>query len=925
MPVTLITGPHQSGKSRRLWERLRAEPVGSAVLVRPTAGLPHDLIRQVHAWSGPGLLPPIWSFADLVERCAATVDTVPRALSTGLLTHVLRAWATKHLRGPWSALAGFRATGRELADLVRRFDDHGITDAEITAAQSTLRERREVALATCLNDVAAARAHIAAIARVQQAMLPGARLRLLAEVGAVPSIATIAIDDFQTFTPAELAFVRSLGERRQVFITAIDDVRLGRDASLADRLRAGLPGANEERHSSIAVASPHDAGVRVLLRTALEEGSSITSDGVACYRYRDPLHAGRAIAAWLRRSGIAPSQALVVVRVADGEALALADALAAAEVPVSGRFRVPFLGTSAGGAFAALATYCRESTWSAFLAVSERLAGEAPPPVRLVDLVGPWGRLTVDEGIARVEKLAQSKDGSCDGWGWNEPGDGQPWLTATVTWLKARHERLRADGTWWQRLVVLAERLDLSDGGSGVLRTLADLAALHPLSHEDLDELLGAARVTVERDGGANALEITDAVRGRTWPRPVVFIHDLEHGRWPSLPTNGALVPGDERRHLASVFARDVYDEAGRAAGEVGAFLAVIGRATQRVVFGIPCGEREPCAWLGTLCDQLGWDLEKLREDAGAEAVPGAPLGLQDAQGGHERALWSATPGSPSFAFRVPPTKALKQLGLKVSTLGTVFRDAFAVVCDRLCLGEALVDQEAMEEGTDLHHLLAEMAKQPPVQWPRELARLLPDWISRAPDALKRIERARRARHVVEVITDEVVPAGDATSRTAEARQQVPIIVPGHEVLSLTGYIDRVDHLADGRVRLIDYKRGAISSQIQALKDGSDGQLLGYLLAARAAGWQAEGAYYLSVRDGTRAGWGTIPTPGGKQASKAGLDLAELDRLATELGQAIAALADGLAIADPEGRSARDYTALARIDERLLDAGGENV
>ncbi len=281
MPVTLITGPHQSGKSRRLWERLRAEPAGSAVLVRPTAGLPHDLIRQVHAWSGSGLLPPIWSFADLVERCAATVDTVPRALSTGLLTHVLRAWATKHLRGPWSALAGFRATGRELADLVRRLDDYGITDADLMLAQRTLRERGETALMACLTDVVAARTHTAAIARAQQARLSGTRLRLLAEAGAAPSIATIAIDDFQTFTPAELAFLRSLGERRQVFITAIDDVRLGREASLADRLRSALPGANEERHSSIAVASPHDAGVRALLSAALDEGRTITPDGVA--------------------------------------------------------------------------------------------------------------------------------------------------------------------------------------------------------------------------------------------------------------------------------------------------------------------------------------------------------------------------------------------------------------------------------------------------------------------------------------------------------------------------------------------------------------------------------------------------------------------------------------------------------------------
>lgn len=932
MPVTLITGPHQSGKSRRLWQRLRAEAPGSAVLVRPTAGLPHDLIRQVHAWSGPGLLPPVWSFADLVERAAAglTSGDLPRAWSGGLLTHVVRAWATQHLRGPWTVLARFRSCGRELAELVRRLDDHGISDADLTLAQRTLRERGETMLATCLFDVLAARGQIAASGRAQGAMLPGARLRRLADSGAAPSIATIAIDDFQTFTPAELAFVRSLGVHRQVLITAIDDVRLGREASLADRLRVALPDASEERLSAIAATSPHGAGVRALLVGALEEGRSLAAavvaatDGVDRYRYRDPLHAGRAIAAWLRCTGTAPAHALLAVRVADGEALALADALAAAEVPVTGRFQVPFLGTTAGGAIAALAAFCREQTWGSFLSLCERLAGAAPPPVRLVDLAGPWSRLSVDDGLARVTTLTQSKDGTCDGWGWNEPGDQHPWLAAAVAWLNDWRGRLRADGTWWQRLVTIAERLDLSDGGSGVLRTLAELAALHPLSPEDVDELLGAARVTVERDGGAAALEITDAVRGRSSPRPVVFIHDLEHGRWPALPTNGALMPGDERRHLAGVLGRDVYDEAGRTAGEVGSFLAVIGRATQRVVVGIPCGEREPCAWLGTLCDQLGWDLEKLREDAGGEAVPGAPLGIHDAQGAHERALWSVASGSPSFTFRVPPTPALSDLKLKVSTLGTVFRDAFAVVCDRLCLGEPLVDQEVMAEGNDLHALLAVMAKKPPAVWTSELAILLPRWIAGAPDALARVERTRRARGVLDAITTEVIPASDAIARDCEDRRTVPITVPGHEPLQLTGYIDRVDHLPGDRVRLIDYKRGALSAYSQALKDGSDGQLLGYLLAARAAQWQADGAYYLSLRDGSRAGWGEIPTPGGRKASRSGVDLAELDRLAGELGQAIAALASGTAAADPDGRSARDFAAIARIDERRLDVGGDS-
>jgi RecB family exonuclease len=176
---------------------------------------------------------------------------------------------------------------------------------------------------------------------------------------------------------------------------------------------------------------------------------------------------------------------------------------------------------------------------------------------------------------------------------------------------------------------------------------------------------------------------------------------------------------------------------------------------------------------------------------------------------------------------------------------------------------------------------------------------------------------------VVEVITTEVIPAGDAVERRAEDRRKLALDVPGHGQLTLTGYIDRVDHLADGRVRLIDYKRGALTTQIQALKEERDGQLLGYLLAARAAGWQAEGAYYLSIRDGTRAGWGIIPTPGGRQACKEGVPLDELDRLATALGQAIAALADGTAAADPDGRSAQDYAAIARLDERRLDLGGQ--
>ncbi len=917
MPVTLITGPHQSGKSRRLWERLRAEPVGSAILVRPTAGLPHDLIRQVHAWSGPGLLPPVWSFADLVERCAATLDELPRILPTGLATHALRAWAERHLRGPWAALANFRATGRELADLVRRLDDHGIDEAQLIATRDAAQARGERALADGLADVVAARAALAAA--MPGMLLPGARLRRLATGAAAPAVATIAFDDFQTFSPAEVALIHSLGTQRQVLITAVEDARLGRDASPADRLRAALPDAAVERHKTLAVLSPLDVGVHDLLAGALEEGHRFTTAAVGRYRYRDPLHAGRAIAAWLRRSHVAPVQALLVVRVADDAALALADALAAAEVPVSGRFQVPLLSTTAGGILSALATFCRDQTWGAFLGVAERLAVAEPPPVRLPDLLGPWSRVPVDEGLKRLATLAA--EGTSDGWGWSEPeARSRPWLLATHSWLSAQRERVRADGAWWSQLVQLSGRLDLGDGGSGVLRSLAELAALHPLTAEDLDELLGAARVPVIRDGGAEALEITDAVRGRTWPRQVVFIHDLEHGRWPVLPVGGALLPKDERRVLAEVLGRDLYDEAGRAAGEIGAFLAVVGRATRQVVLGIPCGERVPSAWLGTICDQLGWDLAALREDAGGEAVPGAPQGPADAQGAHERALWLQPPGQPSFVFQVPP-RAPGTLGLKASALGAVFRDGFALVCDRLCLGAPLIDREVMEEGSDLHALLARLVDLWPADWTQELKRLLPGWIAEAPDALKRIERQRRARRLSEAMAGEALVAGMAQESLAEYAGQVPLIIPRHGELVLRGYIDRVDRLPDGCVRLVDYKRGVIQDLSRALREGTDGQLLGYLLAAQAEGWTATGAYYFSLRDGTRQGWGVIPAP---QGAKAGIDLQLLPQRAAELGLAIAELADGTARADRKGRSARDYAPMARLDERRLDLEGDD-
>jgi hypothetical protein len=329
----------------------------------------------------------------------------------------------------------------------------------------------------------------------------------------------------------------------------------------------------------------------------------------------------------------------------------------------------------------------------------------------------------------------------------------------------------------------------------------------------------------------------------------------------------------------------------------------------------VPCGEREPSQWLATLASQLGWELERLRARPAADAVPGAPLGPHDSQGAHERALWGQPAGRPGFALRVPPRPA-GQLGLKLSTLGAVFHDAFALVCESLALGDPLYDRERMELGTELHALLAELATLLPAEWLGHLDGRLPGWIAAGPDALARVERRRTAAALREAIAAEAAAIAPQLGSTAERPVEVPIPVPGHGVLTLNGKIDRLDRLPGGGVRLVDYKLGAASRYAQALRDGAEAQVLGYLAGLQATGERVEAAYYLSLADGRRAGFGVLPGKGGK-----GVDLVEAGPRLAALGAAIARLADGEAVADPEAGG--PYAPIARSDEARLDLGGE--
>jgi hypothetical protein len=103
-----------------------------------------DLLRQITAWGGPGLLPPVWSFHQLCEQCAAGAEQLPAPCSLGWATHVLRVYATTQLRSTWVALGRYRATGHELADLCLRLDAHGVNEADYSLVERMLRERGDL-------------------------------------------------------------------------------------------------------------------------------------------------------------------------------------------------------------------------------------------------------------------------------------------------------------------------------------------------------------------------------------------------------------------------------------------------------------------------------------------------------------------------------------------------------------------------------------------------------------------------------------------------------------------------------------------------------------------------------------------------------------------------------------------------------------
>jgi hypothetical protein len=399
-------------------------------------------------------------------------------------------------------------------------------------------------------------------------------------------------------------------------------------------------------------------------------------------------------------------------------------------------------------------------------------------------------------------------------------------------------------------------------------------------------------------------------VRGRSRPRPVAILHGLAHGQWPRRVRPGSLFGPVQRAALARDLGRDLFDQAGQEAGELAAFLAVCARATATTVIGIPCGEREPSSWIAAMLAQSGGDLEHERQRVAAEAVPGAPLSAADSQGDHELALWQAEPRQPPSRVRVPVTPP-ERLGLRPSRLNQVVADGFSVWCDHLALLPVLSHAPAMATGQRLHALLAEVVTTPPAQWPSALRGAATRLRPLCRDAADAAAFNRLVRRVARLLDRECggrgKPTGGFTPLPADAActTEVPLrctlTLPDGRTLALIGRADRVDRLADGSRRVVDWKLGSAGAYRALIEAGHEGQLAAYAAALAADGQgPVTGAWYATVGDGMNASYG---------------DPTQLAQALLPIAAAIQVLADGSATIDPEGISGQRYAAIVRAAE----------
>jgi ATP-dependent helicase/DNAse subunit B len=588
MPLGLITGPANSGKTGAVLDRFVAALEREPVLVLPTAADVERFEDELLAREAVPVGGRLVTFAGLVREVAAATAV----------------WARPQL-GPVQRQAIVAAVVREAAlDALARAAERPGFAAALDAFLAELRaagmgperfaEQARVIAAGHhegghLNELAGLYAayadRLALLGRDDGHGLAAAATDALRADPAAWGARPVLLHGFDDLTREQLALVEALAGAAEVTVAVVHE--LGRAALAArERVVANLKtigGRVEEERPPQEAPGLLAHLERSFLADDAEprapDGSVVLLEAAGA---RAEVEQVAAEIARLLRRGARPGEIAVLARSPEQHAPLVERVFGAYAIPVAVDARVPLASTGVGRALDALLRAALIGRTSADLVAYLRAPGRA----------GSQGQVDRLERTVRVERLATADDAEA---AWRADGRRELWelralreaAGAGPAALAARLADLARDLVEQpvrRTAPVLSprERLEqlAAEQAATALRELAELAALDPSlvpGPAGLAELLAALEVRRFRGARGGRVEVLGPYGARARQFRHVFVLGLEEGRFPRRARDDAFLADDERAAAGLPARADPHDE------ERYLFYVCLSRATKRL------------------------------------------------------------------------------------------------------------------------------------------------------------------------------------------------------------------------------------------------------------------------------------------------------------------------------------------------------
>ncbi|MEX2196023.1 MAG: PD-(D/E)XK nuclease family protein [Thermoleophilaceae bacterium] len=589
MPLALVTGPANSGKTGELLDRFTGALAREPVLVLPTSADVRRFEEELLARRPVAVGGRILTFGRLFESVAQAVGAVtPPALSAhqrdAVLAVVAREAPLEALAGPArrrgfaAALGGFvdeaqaaRLTPAELAVRLRGVAARGAGDGGYLRELAVLCERYA--------------ARVAKLGRADAHDLAGAAIDGLTADPAAWGGRPVFLYGFDDLTYEQLALVEGLSRAAEVVVALVHEP--GRACLVArERLLARLQSLGAEHaetlppHEGPGLLSHLERGFLALDAPRREPGEGLVL--LEASGERNEVEQVGAEIASLLRAGAAPEDMAVIVRAPEAHAALIEQVFASYGIPAAIDAQMPFGRTVLGRGLVALLRAALVTRSAADLVAYLRTPGRAATP-NAVD------RLERDVRVERRETVDEAEEA------WLAEERRELWELRALREAAAqgpaalveRVAELARDMFEWARrrqapvLDRAARRDQLASEQAGrALAELAELCAADPGLAPDaagLAELLDT--LAVWRSGGdpTGCVEVMSPYRARARRYPHVFVLSLQEGEFPRRGSDDPFLTESERVACGLPQRADQRDE------ERYLFYSAISRALRRL------------------------------------------------------------------------------------------------------------------------------------------------------------------------------------------------------------------------------------------------------------------------------------------------------------------------------------------------------